>query len=207
MVASAAARPPSKARQCDALEPVRTGPIERANDILRIARGRNGHQHVAGPGCGPELIDEAIFERDVIGDRRHDLHVRAQAHHPRQHAGVGLHPLGDVAEQVVGDRRRAAIAADKEPRAAGKRRIEQVAGLAEPSAVDGGAGPCQPGEIVIAVVRDRRIAFVGEGHEVRSAGQARSAASAAPSAAIGRPMVTRKSLCAKPAARPRSRAP
>ena len=206
-MASAAARPPSKPVSAMLSSPFAPAQSSARTIFLRVARGRNGHQHIAGPGRGPELVDEAIFERDVIGDRRNDLHVRAQAHHPGQHAGVGLHPLGDVAEQVVGDRRRAAIAADEEPRAAGKRRIEQVAGLAEPSAVDGGAGPCQPCEIVIAEVRDRRIAFVGEGHEVRSAGRARSAASAAPSAAIGRPMVTRKSPLAKPAAGLRSRAP
>ena len=206
-MASAAARPPSKPVSAILSSPFAPAQSSARTIFSESPEAENGHQHITGPGCGPELVDEAIFERDVIGDRGHDLHVRAQAHHPRQYAGVGLHPLGDVAEQVVGDRRRAAIAADKEPRAAGKRRIEQVAGLAEPSAVDGGAGPCQPGEIVIAVVRDRRIAFVGEGHEVRSAGQARSAASAAPSAAIGRPMVTRKSPRAKPAARPRSPAP
>src|SRR5262249_14682526 len=107
--------------QRDGAQAVIAGPGQRPDDVGRAARGRDGGQHVARVGLRLELIGEGVLVADVVGDRRQQLHVRAEADHLRREVGAGPDRLEVIALEVVRDRGRAAVAAGEHRRPAGVR--------------------------------------------------------------------------------------
>ena len=67
-----------KAGEGDDVEALFLRPPSGADDVFRIAGRRDGYQHVAVFGQGPELIDENIVKGDIVGDGGDHLHIGAE---------------------------------------------------------------------------------------------------------------------------------
>ena len=88
--------------------------MPRARTTFSESRRRNGDQHVARLGQGGELVDEDVVVGQVVGDGGDQFHVGAERMDVGPHLGVGLDALQVVADQVIGDRRRTAVAAGED---------------------------------------------------------------------------------------------
>ena len=115
-------------------------------------------------GQGAELVDEDLVVGDVVGDGGDGLDRRRERDNPGPQARIRLAALQMVADQMVGDRRRAAVATDIDGLA---RRIgtgQQGTGLGQRHTVDGGLGGLRGLEIGLREGADVGEFFVRESH-------------------------------------------
>ena len=82
-----------------------------ADYVLGIARRADGDQRVAWFGQGAELVDKNFFVGKIVADRGDDLHGSAERVDARHEFRVRAHQFAVVADQVIGNSRRAAVPA------------------------------------------------------------------------------------------------